>query len=101
MSPGSVPFLIRDGENGLIYHNGNQKQLEERVCRLLDDGEYRRKLAREAYHTISGEWNAECAAERLLLLTGTLKAKGKAQCPFGEGPCSRATVLPNDWYHGE
>ena len=98
---GSVPFLIRDGENGLIYQNGNQRQLEERVCRLLDDGEFRRKLAREAYRTISGEWNAECAAERLLLLAGTLMAKGKAQCPFGEGLCSRAAVLPNDWYHGE
>ena len=98
---GSVPFLIRDGENGLIYQNGNQRQLEERVCRLLDDGEFRRKLAREAYRTISGEWNAECAAERLLLLAGTLMAQGKAQCPFGDGLCSRAAVLPYDVSHGE
>lgn len=98
---GAVPFLIRDGENGLVYQNGNQKQMEERVRRLLDDGEYRKKIARKAYLTISREWNAECAAERLVLLAETLRAKGKAQCPSDEGPCSRAVVLPNDWYHGE
>ena len=33
---GSVPFLIKNGENGLIYENGNQLDLEKQVLRLLE-----------------------------------------------------------------
>ena len=79
---GSVPFLIKDEENGLIYENGNQKQLEQQVCRLMDDAEYRMKLGLNAYHTIADLWNADVAAGRLIDLCENIISDKKAKSPY-------------------
>lgn len=98
---GSVPYLVRNGENGLIYENGNQEHLEAQVIRLLENPVYRRQLGRQAYHTVVNTWNAENAAERLLSLAQALAKGEKTVELFHDGPCSRAEVLSNDWYRGD
>lgn len=96
---GSVPFLIEDDINGLIYENGNQKHFEKQVCRLLDDNTYRRKIGEKAYFTIANTWNAQVAAGRFVELAKTLM-QGKANdILFDNGPCSKAEILNNGWYH--
>jgi len=96
---GSVPFLIKDGVNGLIYENGNQKHFEKQVCRLLDDDAYRRKMGENAYATISDTWNAQVASGRFVELAREIIKGNTAQTLFEDGPCSSAEILDNGWYH--
>lgn len=98
---GAVPFLIRDNSNGLIYENGNQKHLEKQVRKLLDDEIYRRKIGERAYYTIAEMWNAQIAVSRFVEIARKL-AKGETtqvQALFEDGPCSKAEILDNGWYH--
>ena len=95
---GSVPFLIKNGENGLIYENGNQLDLGKQVLRLLEDGAFRKKIAENAYETVINLWNAETAAERFLTLTEKLLKNENTDSLFLDGPCSKAAILKNDWY---
>ena len=96
---GAVPFLMKDGVNGLIYENGNQKHLEKQVCKLLDDPAYRRNIGKNAYRTIAETWNAQIAASRFVLLAKKLAAGEPVQDLFETGPCSKAEILNNGWYH--
>ena len=95
---GSVPFLIKNGENGLIYENENQKHLEEQVIRLLDDAELRSRIGKKAYETIVNMWNAKTAAERFILLAQNLIEKNNTDNLFTDGPCSKAKIIKNNWY---
>ena len=95
---GSVPFLIKNGENGLIYENGNQEDLEKKVQGLLEDVPLRRKIGENACKTIINTWNAENAVNRFMKLADTLSRKGKAEDLFFDGPCSKAGILKNDWF---
>ena len=63
---GAAPYLIRHGENGYVYEDGNLKMLFELVETLLQDRQLVRKLGREAIRTIENEWNADNAAKQLL-----------------------------------
>lgn len=94
---GSVPFLIQDGVNGLIYKNGDFNSLYEHVERLICEPELREKLGRNAYQALANQWNADVAAERFLQLAQAL-LDGKSPELFEEGPCSQAKVLRNGWY---
>ena len=70
---GSVPFMVRDGENGFTFNN--KKDLFKKTEKLLADDELRKKLGKNAYITVRDKWNAELAAERLSgwLLTGCME----------------------------
>ena len=63
---GAVPYLIRHGENGLVYPDSSRETLFEMTARLLEDRELCRRLGGNALRTITREWNAETAAKRLL-----------------------------------
>ena len=86
---GSVPYLIQDGENGLVYASGNVDELYQKVQSLLDRPEWMENLGRAAYQTMITQWNAETAAERLVALTKRL-LNGDTNSPFADGPCSQA-----------
>ena len=76
---GAAPYLIEDGENGLIYRDGNREELFALAERLVTDRELCARLGREAYRTITETWNAENAAESLTRLCGRLGiAEGKS-----------------------
>lgn len=69
---GAAPYLIRHGENGILYRDGDRDALFQAAERLARDGELRRRLGRNAYETIRDEWNAGRAAEELLKLAERL-----------------------------
>ena len=88
---GAVPYLLKDGENGAIYHNDSENELYEKVKYLLDNPEKRQEMSKNAYYTMKNEWNAKTAAERLLILAEELKNNKKCTL-YANGPCSIAEV---------
>lgn len=112
---GAVPYLVRHGENGLVYKDGCRRELFATVERLVENRALCRKLGKNAYHTITKCWNAENAAERLVRLflkKGLISAEtvemplGKEKLPcdtaanessgskgFGVAPCEPAPVI--------
>lgn len=90
---GSVPFLLEDGENGLIYRSGDVDMLCDRIEDLLDHPEKQRTLGEAAYNTIVSEWNARCAVERLLQLSQVLLNDNEDASLFDHGPCSKAEII--------
>lgn len=102
---GAVPFLIRQGVNGLIYRDGCKKALFEQTAELLRDRSLCRRLGENALETVAGEWNAQEAAKRLVRLClrmgfleeEDLKIKIGQDRDMPEpltGPCSPAPVIP-------
>ena len=85
---GSVPFLIDDGKNGLIYGGNNVEKIYRKVKSLLDDGQFAKAIGVNAYKTISEEWNAEIASDRLVSFVKSEKYKRNRM--YDKGPCSRA-----------
>lgn len=94
---GAAPFLVKHGENGLIYPSGDENALYEAVKGLLDRPAEQRRLGEAALYTVTELWNAETAAERVLQLSRAL-AEGKKGDLFTEGPCSRAPWLWENWF---
>ena len=107
---GAVPYLVKDGINGLVYEDGNTMELFGMTERLATDRELAGRLGRNAYETITKVWNGENAAARLGELcirlglleegdfkeksgsgTGTAAETGKE--PPKEGPCSAVPVI--------
>lgn len=92
---GAVPYLVRHGENGLIYRDGDSHMLFESAERLLRDPAFRKELGRNAYRTIAETWNAEYAAGRLIKLCSTLQAGSLPRWEVGKPyPCMPAPVAP-------
>ncbi len=83
---GSVPFLIKHNENGLMYNT--YSQLEKNVKRAIEDKELQRKLGKNAYHFITEQWTAKMAAENLLKLFESILEK--KECNIEDGPASKA-----------
>ncbi len=84
---GSVPSLLQQGKNGLIYDD--EQQAFDMVRGLLAQPERCRPLGGAAYRDIIQLWNADVAAERLLRLAEAVKTRGNCQL-YAEGPCSKA-----------
>jgi len=93
---GSVPFLIQNEKNGLIYRYGDHGSLYNKVRSLFVDSPLRIKLGINAYNTINSLWNAEVAAERLIVLIEEL-IRNKRCDKFSSGPCSIAEIIKNNW----
>lgn len=88
---GAAPFLIRHGENGLLYQSGSYDEMEALVFDLFENWEARQAMGRAAYETIRDMWNAEHAAAALLQFSDRLR-QGKI-VPEKEGPLSPAPVI--------
>ena len=94
---GSVPFLIKDGQNGMIYKDGNIEELYSHVKKLIDDSGFRKEMARRAYDTMISEWNPENAADKLLDISNKILAGETQPFPYTEGVCSKADILKDNW----
>lgn len=97
---GATPFLVKHGENGLIYKNGDFDDLYIKTKALLQNDEKRRALSENAYHTIIDLWNANLAAKRFLRLAEEIKKHGTCDL-YEDGPCSKAPALKNNWFKEE
>ena len=84
---GSVPYLIKHGENGLIYNKKDKDSLFDNVRMLIENKDLRIKIQKNAYETIKNVWNAEVATDRLLHLIDCIK--NSTETPYASGPCSR------------
>lgn len=89
---GATPSLCVDGENALVYRNGDFEEFYQCVVRLIKDKELREKLGRNAYQTMTGMWNAEHAA-RCLLKQCERMVQGKEIVFEKEGPMSKAPII--------
>ena len=96
---GGAPFLIRHGENGMLFESGNWGSLTRAVLCLLKDTDRRAEIGIRAYRTIAELWNADVAAERFLELTRIIREN--RETPFPDGPCSKAEVLKDNWFKEE
>lgn len=88
---GSVPYLIKDDENGFIYKNRDIKDLYKKVKFLLDNPEQRKQIGKNAYDTMITEWNADVAAERFIKLFEQLLKRQELQLSEN-GPCSKTNI---------
>ncbi len=105
---GAVPYLVKDGENGLIYRDGNREELFALAEKLVRDRALCRRLGENAYRTITEVWNAENAARSLAELCRRLFPSGGGARPepvhsagvscarkeFAPVPCGPAAVIP-------
>ncbi len=84
---GSAPYLICQGKNGFLYTE--EAQAYSCLERLMQEDGLRRHMGQAAFETIRDVWNAEAAAQRLLILAQQLQQTGSCDL-FESGPCSRA-----------
>lgn len=94
---GAVPYLIRHGENGMVYPNGSFDKMAEEVVYLAEHPSVIKQMGQAAYETITTLWNAERAAGELIRFAeGVLKGEPE---PAEEGPLSPAPVIaPSGMY---
>ncbi len=90
---GAVPYLVRDGENGVVFRDRNVADLTEKVSALLDEPERMAELGRAAYETVSGVWSAETAAGRFVELAEKLRVSEGSVRLWDDGPGSVAPVI--------
>lgn len=95
---GSVPFLLQNGENGLIYQSGNVEMLYKKVKFLMENNDEAQRLGENAYATIVNEWNAEEAARRFMALSEHILAGEKYPDLYKSGPCSKAKIVKDNWF---
>ena len=88
---GAAPYLIRHGENGLVYPDNLYEKMEELVLDLFQNWDVRKGMGWAAYKTIRDMWNADNAARELLRFADGL-TEGKI-VPAKEGPLSAAPVI--------
>lgn len=84
---GSVPFLIKHNENGLMYNT--YKQLENNVKKVIKDKKLQRKLGKNAYKFITEKWTSSVATDNLLQLFKSI-LEGK-ETKIEDGPASKAS----------
>lgn len=87
---GSVPFLIEDGINGLIFKSEDLDSLETKVVSLLDNADYRRTIAGNAIKTMREVWAPKNAAENFLKLCDAINSGRQWISVIDKGPCSMA-----------
>lgn len=85
---GSVPYLVQDGVNGLVFKCGDAVDLALKMEKFIGDIKFREAASRAAYQTIVDMWSPKIAARRLFELFQHLE-NGNGS-PFRTGPCSEA-----------
>jgi glycosyltransferase involved in cell wall biosynthesis len=87
---GSVPYLINNNQNGLVFKSGSINSLYKNLINVIKNPDLSFILGLNAYNTISNHWNSKKASINLLSLFKSLI--DKKEIPVFEGPCSEAKV---------
>lgn len=85
---GSVPFLVQNKVNGMIYNKNSLNQLIRCVKELLDTPTSIHKYSIAAYETIVNKWNVTEASKRFVNLISSIN--NDLNTPYEDGPCSKA-----------
>ena len=88
---GSVCYLVKDGENGLVFESGNLDSLYEKVVLLLRNRAFMRTIAINAYYDMINVWSPRNAAKNLIQLISDLQHG--YETTIVEGPCSKAPII--------
>lgn len=88
---GSVPYLLNDRINGLIFKDKNWDDLTEKIEWLINNPVERAEMGRQAYLTMLNTWNADKASNNLIMLYKALLTN--EETPIPEGPCSKAPLI--------
>ena len=80
---GSVQYLIKDQQNGLIFNSRDKKHMFKCVENLLNDDKLTKQIGEKAYDTINSVWNYKIAAKRLIEFVKNQTVV------YSEGPISR------------
>lgn len=92
---GSVPYLVEDGVNGIIYKSKNWRDLCMKVENLIRNPQFINQLGKNAYRTMSQIWNSKVAARNFIVLCESIM--NKTESPIHEGPCSNSPVIMRKW----
>lgn len=84
---GSVPFLINDGVDGLIFKSCSLDSLYDKVKFILDNPKSLADIRKNAAKKMQTMWSPNVAAQNLLTLIDDLK-NGR-ETSIKEGPCSK------------
>ncbi|MBR6602834.1 MAG: glycosyltransferase family 1 protein, partial [Clostridia bacterium] len=85
---------------GYMYKDGDIDDLFEKVKKLLDNADERKRIAKNAYKTMADEWNAENAAKKFVALCEKMLDGEYRPFPYERGVCSKAEILKDNWYKG-
>jgi hypothetical protein len=91
---GSVSYLIKESTNGIIYESGNIDMLYEKTKYLFDNYNEAFRMRVSAYTTITEEWNAVVATDRLHDLVSCILL-AKNENVYTSGPCSVVESISN------
>jgi glycosyltransferase involved in cell wall biosynthesis len=84
---GAARILIKDGESGLLFRNGDDRQLAALLEMLGRDHALLTRMSRKAWLQIQSLWHPHVAAARLVELCAYLV--GRSAAPnYPEGPCA-------------
>lgn len=90
---GSVPFVLKNNYNGLIYKDDDLDSLITKVCDIIKEKKKQYEIGYNAYNTVASTWNSKNAANRLIELIQTLSTDKNNS--IKEGPCSVALPISN------
>src|SRR5579871_4102097 len=77
---GGIPYMIRDGENGLVFPSGDVKALEDRLRRLLSDPDERRRMGQRGYERGCREFTEQAWVDRFIeMLEATVTDRAAGQ----------------------
>jgi glycosyltransferase involved in cell wall biosynthesis len=85
---GAAKSMLRHGENGLLFKQGDHRGLAELLVQLSADEPLRLRLAKAGQKTISDCWSPDVAAERVLAVADALLSK-RAVPEYASGPMAR------------
>ena len=88
---GSVPFLISNNRNGLIFKSCNQTSLNSAVTYLFENPDSVYRLGENAYRTMHEIWSPQNAAHNFIKLSSSIIEHQKIN--IEEGPCSKAEII--------
>ncbi|MBQ3403405.1 MAG: glycosyltransferase family 4 protein [Synergistaceae bacterium] len=90
---GAVPYLLKEGYNGLVFRDRDIDDLTAKVAGLFRDSGSASRLGLNAYETLAGMWSPETAARRFVVLADALKVSDGAVRLWDDGPGSLAPVI--------
>lgn len=85
---GSVPFLVKDGINGMIFKDGHLESLNEKVEFLINNPSLRKTMVQEAFMTMRDIWSPRQGALNFIKMSEDL-LQGR-DSSIQDGPCSKA-----------
>lgn len=85
---GAVPYLIQDGENGLIFKSQCAKDLASKIELLIQNHHLRQELSKNAYSSMLTTWSPKVAASNFMILSTSLMHNKIPDIDYG--PCSIA-----------